>query len=285
MFYYYALYSGWTKAPTLEPEKCVRLAGELFRDLSVPVSMVLPELVAHRPRMKWTDEHCLIMVQLFFHGFCLPDGARVLEQYWWLAELCRWIEECMEDGAAFSDEIQDALAETLVIASFRLPDAKSRRLMKRAVSLLEEGHYFDTYSQGKELRALVEENIDIAAVAEDARFSAEFRKAVYSIRDNGDAQVTIFRELDKSEALHQILRNEYPALCTDYDALVAQANEAADAAFSKAALEDDIFAALQQEPRPQPVIRAYRKIGRNEPCPCGSGKKFKNCCMGKGIYD
>ena len=23
------------------------------------------------------------------------------------------------------------------------------------------------------------------------------------------------------------------------------------------------------------------KIGRNEPCPCGSGKKYKNCCMGK----
>ena len=20
-------------------------------------------------------------------------------------------------------------------------------------------------------------------------------------------------------------------------------------------------------------------IGRNEPCPCGSGKKYKNCCM------
>lgn len=24
-----------------------------------------------------------------------------------------------------------------------------------------------------------------------------------------------------------------------------------------------------------------KKIGRNEPCPCGSGKKYKNCCMGK----
>lgn len=22
------------------------------------------------------------------------------------------------------------------------------------------------------------------------------------------------------------------------------------------------------------------KIGRNEPCPCGSGKKYKNCCIG-----
>ena len=27
------------------------------------------------------------------------------------------------------------------------------------------------------------------------------------------------------------------------------------------------------------------KIGRNEHCPCGSGKKFKKCCIGKGIYD
>ena len=22
-------------------------------------------------------------------------------------------------------------------------------------------------------------------------------------------------------------------------------------------------------------------IGRNDPCPCGSGKKFKHCCLGK----
>lgn len=24
------------------------------------------------------------------------------------------------------------------------------------------------------------------------------------------------------------------------------------------------------------------KIGRNDPCPCGSGKKYKNCCLKKG---
>ncbi|MBW2145569.1 MAG: preprotein translocase subunit SecA [Deltaproteobacteria bacterium] len=28
----------------------------------------------------------------------------------------------------------------------------------------------------------------------------------------------------------------------------------------------------------QPVRREGRKVGRNEPCPCGSGKKFKRCC-------
>ncbi|MHC4129070.1 MAG: SEC-C metal-binding domain-containing protein, partial [Planctomycetota bacterium] len=28
----------------------------------------------------------------------------------------------------------------------------------------------------------------------------------------------------------------------------------------------------------QPVRRSTPAIGRNEPCPCGSGKKYKNCC-------
>ena len=26
------------------------------------------------------------------------------------------------------------------------------------------------------------------------------------------------------------------------------------------------------------VVRAGPKVGRNEPCPCGSGKKYKHCC-------
>lgn len=28
-------------------------------------------------------------------------------------------------------------------------------------------------------------------------------------------------------------------------------------------------------------IRETPKVGRNEPCPCGSGKKYKKCCMNK----
>ncbi|MGD8341715.1 MAG: SEC-C metal-binding domain-containing protein [Gammaproteobacteria bacterium] len=29
----------------------------------------------------------------------------------------------------------------------------------------------------------------------------------------------------------------------------------------------------------EPFVRSHRKIGRNEPCPCGSGLKYKKCCM------
>ncbi|MCD6389209.1 MAG: SEC-C domain-containing protein [Desulfobulbaceae bacterium] len=28
-------------------------------------------------------------------------------------------------------------------------------------------------------------------------------------------------------------------------------------------------------------VRQDPKIGRNQPCPCGSGKKYKKCCLRK----
>jgi hypothetical protein len=28
----------------------------------------------------------------------------------------------------------------------------------------------------------------------------------------------------------------------------------------------------------QRVVRSGAKVGRNDPCPCGSGKKYKKCC-------
>jgi hypothetical protein len=29
----------------------------------------------------------------------------------------------------------------------------------------------------------------------------------------------------------------------------------------------------------------HKKLSRNAPCPCGSGKKYKHCCYGKGVED
>lgn len=42
------------------------------------------------------------------------------------------------------------------------------------------------------------------------------------------------------------------------------------------------WACFEQEKKklPQPAVKAA-KVGRNDPCPCGSGKKYKKCC-GKG---
>ncbi len=41
--------------------------------------------------------------------------------------------------------------------------------------------------------------------------------------------------------------------------------------------ELESWACFQPPVLPQPTVRK-KKVGRNEPCPCGSGKKYKKCC-------
>ena len=35
------------------------------------------------------------------------------------------------------------------------------------------------------------------------------------------------------------------------------------------------------ERKPAPFLRTEKPVGRNDPCPCGSGKKYKKCCMSR----
>lgn len=46
----------------------------------------------------------------------------------------------------------------------------------------------------------------------------------------------------------------------------------------------DIETYMRQR-RTKPIVRDYNKIGRNDPCPCGSGKKYKKCCLESGKYE
>ncbi len=59
------------------------------------------------------------------------------------------------------------------------------------------------------------------------------------------------------------------------------------AAASKSGPSDDEILARQQrqqQPEAAPFIRQEAKVGRNDPCPCGSGKKYKKC-HGSGASD
>jgi preprotein translocase subunit SecA len=87
------------------------------------------------------------------------------------------------------------------------------------------------------------------------------------------------------------------------DPLVAFKKEAHEmyadllAAIQRAIVGDIYRVSLVREPQPRPMremrtnVEAQRaaqpvrttgaKVGRNDPCPCGSGKKYKHCCMRK----
>ncbi|MGE3819918.1 MAG: SEC-C metal-binding domain-containing protein, partial [Isosphaeraceae bacterium] len=79
-------------------------------------------------------------------------------------------------------------------------------------------------------------------------------------------------QLDRAQTIHQSAPSEL-------------ATAAAPAAGSVRAQQDAAIAASQHqgegETKREPVRNTGRKVGRNDPCPCGSGKKFKACCMRK----
>ncbi len=80
------------------------------------------------------------------------------------------------------------------------------------------------------------------------------------------ARVRIRSEEDV-DAVEQRRRREAPMQFQHAEAQSATAGGAAPAAGEGA----------QAAANPEPFVREGRKIGRNEPCPCGSGKKYKQC--------
>jgi preprotein translocase subunit SecA len=57
------------------------------------------------------------------------------------------------------------------------------------------------------------------------------------------------------------------------------AREERDAMIPGMKSSSESSAATTGDSRPRPVQRG-KKVGRNDPCPCGSGKKYKFCCGG-----
>lgn len=75
------------------------------------------------------------------------------------------------------------------------------------------------------------------------------------------------------DALQKLLDNQ--------EKVIAAAAEAANEAEEEQETEEERAAYIKAH---TPVVRKY-KVGRNEPCPCGSGKKYKNCCLSSGKYE
>ncbi len=76
-------------------------------------------------------------------------------------------------------------------------------------------------------------------------------------------------QLDRAQTIHQAAPSELAAVAAPKSEIQAR-QEAAIAAGQRG-----------EEQKPEPVRNIGKKVGRNDPCPCGSGKKFKACCMRK----
>ncbi|MBN1349138.1 preprotein translocase subunit SecA [candidate division KSB1 bacterium] len=101
-------------------------------------------------------------------------------------------------------------------------------------------------SEAFKLFSQMQENIDRDVITEIFKTSSEFIQERDAVRT----------ERRKSQRAMQMIHQS-----TDGMGLAGQSSEKSE----------------QQPRKPQPV-KTSAKIGRNAPCPCGSGKKYKNCC-------
>jgi len=121
---------------------------------------------------------------------------------------------------------------------------------------LKEGIHFRAYAQKDPLVEYKKEAFSLfgelnATIDRDALY-AFFHARVSSGRRRR-------QDLSQAEAVHKV--------AAAYD---AQNTGQGSTAATSGAL---------QEPTPtRPVVRQETKVGRNDPCPCGSGKKYKKCC-------
>ncbi len=78
------------------------------------------------------------------------------------------------------------------------------------------------------------------------------------------------------QAMVQAIREE-----TIRRLMLAQLRPTQEVKRERVAKETGTGAAVNAQVKPQPVRKAANKVGPNDPCPCGSGKKYKKCCMQK----
>ena len=103
----------------------------------------------------------------------------------------------------------------------------------------------------------------------------EYKREAYDLFEG------LLRRIDE-ETVGRLFRvqigREEPAPTPRNPAAVRAVHPELAALAERARRPQQTFANSPEASAPQPVVRDAPKIGRNDPCPCGSGKKYKKCC-------
>jgi hypothetical protein len=114
-----------------------------------------------------------------------------------------------------------------------------------------------------------------------------FLDQIRALYDRGLVDTSIVGELEEVEAAASDdpakLRREYAESMPPIDNTAEEISAWERFNLEEEWADDDLLEAdsyVPPKPMPPAVpIRVEPKIGRNDPCPCGSGKKYKKCCM------
>jgi len=175
-----------------------------------------------------------------------------------------------DNGKFLMETIRDAYERKAALENPEALRGLERYILLNAVDRLWQEHLYamDGLREAVYLRAFGQKDPLV-----------EYKNDAYvmfvELMDNIKAEVltNLFRSTTNLQAFEQLLSSLPQSLLRADPA--ARARPAAAAPFDPAAHIDEPPPAPKFE---LPIKRELPKVGRNDPCPCGSGKKFKSCC-------
>jgi len=175
--------------------------------------------------------------------------------------LQQWLDEGVD-----VDELEGRIIEGLgAICDYKeeIAGTESMRGFEKAVMLQTLDHFWKEHLAAMDY---LRQSVNLRGYAQKNP-TQEYKRESFAMFES--LLDTINVEIVKS--LSSVTINEN----TSADEVEQQNNEAAQAQHDKlgtTGVDDHEVEAAQQEDQPE-----FEKVGRNEPCPCGSGKKYKNC--------
>ncbi|MGA2777923.1 MAG: preprotein translocase subunit SecA [Steroidobacteraceae bacterium] len=194
--------------------------------------------------------------------------------------ISEWVKaEEAGDGSSLKKKIETALGAAYDLKRASIGEEMMRYIEKQVMLQTLDQHWrehlaaMDYMRQGIYLRSYAQKNPKQEYKREAFElFSAMLDRIKYdTITTVSKIQVRSQAEIEQEEIERQ--RRLARALQLQH----AEAVSALEPPAPPAAEAGEVFAARTPGPAAQPFVREVAKVGRNEPCPCGSGRKYKHC--------
>ncbi|MFZ5491995.1 MAG: preprotein translocase subunit SecA [Pseudomonadota bacterium] len=178
------------------------------------------------------------------------------------------------DGEALRERLTAIVLEELAQKQARVEPAVMRHFEKAVMLQVLDSHWKDHLAAMDHLR----HSIHLRGYAQKNP-KQEYKRESFELftqmleRVKTDVAMTVLRvQVRAEEDVEAVDRQRRPAGAYDYQH--AEASALADPAQPQDA---DVAVAERPAQAAAPFVRGERKVGRNEPCPCGSGRKYKQC--------
>lgn len=220
------------------------------------------------------EEGCMHVASVFVNILQLP--SRMLEDDISLiaVQFCMYQQAMERAGVDFNTDFYNNIITTFVV---EMSKKLGNRAFRPAFSLLLESlterpklgsrRYKETFESG--YRALESYRLN-----EDEQIPGDIRYLCLSLYSDGqsgevmpyDEKYLLYEYVTADASRKNYFRDQYPCLYPKLQKMLQLV--------SKKGMPEDRTTA----PKIKTVVKSEKKVGRNDPCPCGSGKKYKKCC-------